>query len=124
MRKVEADGSLNLGEAGKIKLPEAKAKKLVDGGYEGKTVVMGIRPEHLDDDPEVVAKSDAVIDAKIEVYELLGAEVFLYFTLNGANMTARVNPKTEARNGSEVKFAVMTDKIHVFDKDTQKTITN
>ena len=28
-----------------LKLPENKAKALIDGGYDGKTVVMGIRPE-------------------------------------------------------------------------------
>jgi multiple sugar transport system ATP-binding protein len=105
-----------------IKLPADKAAAVE--GYEGKTVVMGIRPEHLNDDPEVIAKSTATLDATIEVYELLGAEVFLYFTINGANMTARVNPKTEARNGSKVKFAIDVDKIHIFDKETEKTITN
>jgi multiple sugar transport system ATP-binding protein len=122
--KVLPDGSLDLGAAGKVALPAAKAKKLVDGGYAGKTVVMGVRPEHLNDDPEIVAKSSSTLDAKIEVYELLGAEVFLYFTINGANMTARVNPKTDARNGSEVKFAIDVDKVHVFDKETELTITN
>ncbi len=123
---VEKDGdgvALKVGD-NKIKLPADKSKKLVDGGYVGKTVIMGIRPEHLSDDPEVVAKSNAVLDAKIDVYELLGAEVFLYFTIAGSNMTARVNPRTEARVGSNVKFALETDKIHVFDKDTELTITN
>ena len=122
--KVTADGALDLGEAGKVTLPAEKSKKLLDGGYAGKTVIMGVRPEHLNDDPEVVAKSNSVLDAKIEVYELLGAEVFLYFTTNGSNMTARVNPKTDARTGSEVKFAIDVDKVHVFDKETEQTITN
>ena len=122
--KVLPEGKLDLGDAGKVDLPAEKAKKLVDGGYVGKTVIMGVRPEHLNDDPEVVAKSNSVLDAKIEVYELLGAEVFLYFTINGSNMTARVNPKTEARTGSEVKFAIDVDKVHVFDKETELTITN
>ncbi len=123
---VEVSGSdvtLKVGE-NKIKLPADKAKKLIDGGYNGKTVVMGIRPEHLTDDEEVLAKSSAVISAKIEVYELLGAEVYLYFTINGSNMTARVNPRTTARTGDTVKFALDVDKIHVFDKDTELTITN
>jgi len=111
-------------EGNKVKLPADKAQKLVDGGYVGKTVVMGIRPEHLNDDEAVVAKSDAVMDATIEVYELLGAEVYLYFTIAGANMTARVNPRTTARTGDHVKFALEVDKIHVFDKETEKTITN
>ena len=120
--KVTSDCALDLGQAGIVKLPTEKASKLK--GYVGKTVVMGIRPEHLNDDPEVIAKSTATLDATIEVYELLGAEVFLYFTITGANMTARVNPKTEARNGSKVKFAIDVDKIHIFDKETEKTITN
>ena len=120
--KVTSDCALDLGQAGIVKLPTEKASKLK--GYVGKTVVMGIRPEHLNDDPEVIAKSTATLDATIEVYELLGAEVFLYFTINGANMTARVNPKTEARNGSKVKFAIDVDKIHIFDIETEKTITN
>ncbi len=123
---VEVNGSsVSLNVAGsKIPLPADKAKKLIDGGYAGKTVIMGIRPEHLSDDPDELAKSDAVIEAKIEVYELLGAEVFLYFNLGGSNMTARVNPRTEARTGDTVRFALETDKIHVFDKDTELTITN
>ncbi len=123
---VEAQGKdvyLKVAE-NKFKLPEAKAKKLIDAGYAGKTVIMGIRPENLTDEDEKVAVSDAVMEAKIEVYELLGAEVYLYFTMAGSNMTARVNPKTEARTGDTVKFALDTDKIHVFDKDTEITITN
>ena len=122
--KVLPNGDLDLGAAGKVHLPAEKSKKIVDGGYVGKTVVLGIRPEHLDDDPELVAKCDSTIKAKIEVYELLGAEVFLYFTVNGANMTARVNPRTEARTGSEVTFGIETSKIHVFDKETEQVITN
>ena len=127
--KVEVKGSdvyLKVGKSA-IKLPAAKAKKLIDGGYNGKTVIMGIRPENLSDDEEVIAKAAAVgatLDAKIEVYELLGAEVYLYFTVEGANFTARVNPRTTARTGDVVKFALDVERIHVFDKETELTITN
>ncbi len=34
----------------------------------------------------------------VNVYELLGAEVFLYFTLGGTQITARVNPHTTAKS--------------------------
>ena len=122
---VEVKGQdvyLKIGNTASVKLPAEKAKKLT--GYNGKTVVMGIRPEHLSDDEEAIAKSDAIVEAKIEVYELLGAEVYLYFTVNGSNMTARVNPRTQARTGDTVKFALDVDKIHVFDKETELTITN
>ncbi len=124
--KVEASGKdvCLVVDNNKILLPAAKAEKVLAGGYAGKTVYMGIRPEDMTDDPEKVAASKAVLEAKIEVYELLGAEVFLYFTIAGSNMTARVNPRTTARTGSTVKFALDVDKIHVFDKETEKTITN
>ncbi len=39
-------------------------------------------------------------------------------------MTARVEPTTKARTGDTVKFALDANKIHVFDKETEKTITN
>ena len=117
------DVYLKIGSTASIKLPAAKAENLIKGGYAGKTVVMGIRPEDLSDEADG-ATSDVVLNAKIEVYELLGAEVFLYFTVEGSNFTARVNPRTTARTGDTVKFALDVDKIHVFDKETELTITN
>ena len=65
-----------------------------------------------------------MIEATIRVYELLGAEVYLHFDYEGATMTARVDPRTTARNGDTVKFAFDAEKIHVFDKETEMTITN
>ena len=47
--KVEGERvTLNF-EKTSVVLPPAKAKKLIDGGYNGKTVVMGIRPEDIGD---------------------------------------------------------------------------
>lgn len=115
---------LVVSESFKVLLPPAKAKKLIDGGYKDKAVIMGIRPENLDDSQITVSVSPAVFEAEVTVYEMLGAEAFLYFELNGAPMTAKVNPRTTARVGDKVKFAIDTEKIHVFDKDTSLTITN
>ncbi len=109
----------------KIVLPASKAKKLIDGGYAGKEVVMGIRPEDLYDSEEMIAKNpNAVIESTVKVYELLGAEVYLYFDLDETQMTARVNPRTTARPGDTVKFAIDVEKIHIFDKETEVTVTN
>ncbi len=109
-----------------IPLPPAKAKKLIEGGYDGKVVTFGIRPEDVYDSQMAVSTlpQEASFDATIKVYELLGAEVFLYFDLGDTSMTARVDPRTTARPGDTVKFVINTEKIHVFDKETQKVITN
>ena len=123
--KVVGDKVYLVAGPSEIELPASKAKKLIDGGYAGKTVVLGIRPEDVHDEPEFIAKSpNTVIEATIRVYEMLGAEVFLYFDYEGANMTARVEPSTKARTGDTVKFALDAEKIHVFDKETELTITN
>ena len=108
-----------------IPLNAEKSKKIIDGGYDGKTVTFGIRPEDVyDSEMMVEANPLSVFEATIRVYELLGAEVFLYFDLDEFPMTARVDPRTTARPGDVVRFAFDTDKIHVFDKETSQIITN
>lgn len=108
-----------------LKLPAGKTKELKAKNYNGKTVVLGIRPEDMHDSELFISSSPAsVIEADIKVYELLGAEVFLYFDVDGAQMTARVNPRTSLRAGDHAKFAIDMEKIHIFDKETEVTITN
>ncbi|MDY5703787.1 MAG: sn-glycerol-3-phosphate ABC transporter ATP-binding protein UgpC [Lachnospiraceae bacterium] len=108
----------------KLEIPAAKAKALEDQGYVGKTVVMGIRPEHLNDAAIDEHPTDNKITAKIRVYELLGAEVYLYFDFGGTQMTARVDPKTTAKMGEETTFTLDMNMAHFFDKETELTITN
>ena len=108
-----------------LKVPASKKKALIEGGYDGKTVVLGIRPEDVHDSQAFINNSaDSVIESTIKVYELLGAEVFLYFDIEGTQMTARVNPRTTLRTGDKAVFALDMEKIHVFDKETELTITN
>ncbi len=108
-----------------IPLPPAKSKKLIDGGYDGKTVTFGIRPEDVYDSEMFIEASPAsVFESTIKVYELLGAEVYLYFDFDEFPMTARVDSRTTSRPGDVVKFALDVEKIHVFDKETEQIITN
>ncbi|MBR6229817.1 MAG: sn-glycerol-3-phosphate ABC transporter ATP-binding protein UgpC [Eubacterium sp.] len=108
-----------------IKIPDAKGKKLIEGGYEDKNVIFGIRPEDIKDDPTFIGQSpDTCLDATVKVYEMLGAEVFLYFTVDTYDITVRVDPRTTARPGDTVKIALDGNKIHLFDKDTEETICN
>ncbi len=108
-----------------LNVPAEKSKALIDGGYDGKTIILGIRPEDVHDAAEFTdAPADSVIEATIKVYELLGAEVYLYYDFGGAQMTARVNPRTQLRTGDKAVFALDMEKIHLFDKETELTICN
>lgn len=108
-----------------LKLPEGKAKKILAEDYVGKEVIMGIRPEDLHDEAVYVeSMPDSVIDAKVEVVEMLGSETLLYLYADDVSLTARVNPRTTARTGDIIKIAFDANKIHLFDKTTEKVITN
>ena len=127
--EILKEGSELLAKVGDTKLvvPADKAKALEEGGYVGKTVVLGIRPEHLFD-PSLASASGLdsrnKISSTIRVYELLGAEVFLYFDYGNTQMTARVDPKTTAKTGDKFDFVLDMSQAHFFDKETEVTITN
>ena len=107
----------------KIKLPENKTANLKE--YIGKEVIMGIRPEHVHNEPELIeANPDSIVEAKVEVTELMGAETYLYMDCEGQDINARVAPSSTAKPGDKIKIAISAENIHIFDKDTELTITN
>ena len=115
----DGDAYLHIGE-NTLKVPDDRKSALIDGNYDGKTVVLGIRPENIKDDEDfLAAHADSQIKSKIDVKEMLGAEVFLYFDVNGQQTIARVEPETPYNNGDEAVFALDMTKIHLFDKETE-----
>ena len=86
---------------------------------------MGVRPEDVhDEERHLKAFADCRIKAKVEVTELMGAEIFLYVDVEGSSLTARVEPTSTARPGDEIEMVIDNTKIHIFDKETEQTITN
>ncbi|MDU2201787.1 MAG: hypothetical protein E7E32_01480 [Anaerococcus hydrogenalis] len=108
----------------KLKLPKQKAQTLIEKNYVGKKIVFGIRPESLYDDDDYLEKTEkeSIVEAKIRVYELMGAEVYLYFDLGNDQITARVKPSTKAKVGEKRKFALDMEKTYLFDKETSLII--
>ena len=108
-----------------IKVPDSKAERLIALDAIDKEVVLGIRPEDIHDEQLFIESSpESVIDARINIYEMLGAEVYLYFTIDQFDITARVNARTTARPGDTVQFAFDLSKIHIFDKETEEILVN
>jgi multiple sugar transport system ATP-binding protein len=106
-----------------IKVPDSKGSILVEQGYIDKEVILGIRPEDIHDEQLFIESSpESLIDARITIYEMLGAEVYLYFTIDQFDITARVNARTTARPGDTVQLAFDLSKIHIFDKETEQKI--
>ena len=122
---VEKDG-LRLEFCGQsIRLDENRAKILRDKGYVGKKITLGIRPEDLHDAGSIDrANKDACIHATIRVYEMLGAETYLYFDMDQATWTARVDPSVKVKPGETVDLYMNTEKLHAFDIETELAIFN
>ena len=108
-----------------VPLPASKNEGGKLDKYIGKSVRIGIRPEHVHDEPELIEKfSDSVIDVNVDVTELMGAEIYLYVNVEGIPIIARVEPTSKAQPGDKIKIALESEKIHIFDPETEKTITN
>lgn len=108
------------GEPG-IAVPASKADPLQF--YIGRELVLGIRPEDLEDAAHTQnGKHNRTLKAKVEVIEHLGAETVLYLSLASTPIAARVHPESGAAVGEMVELVLDMDKAHVFDKQTEKRI--
>lgn len=120
--KEGADYYLTFG-ANTVKVPAEKNKDDVLAPYVGKEVTFGIRPEDVHDEPEFIEKSpETLVKAVVEVTELMGAETYLYLNIEGNAVTARVEPTSTAKSGDEISVALDMNKMHLFDKETEKAI--
>ncbi len=109
----------------KIKLPAEKNAKGALDAYVDKEVIMGIRPEDVHNEADLIEKyPDGIVEADVEVTELMGAETYLYMNCEGQPINARVAPTNTAKPADKIKITIEPGKIHLFDKDTEITICN
>ncbi len=109
----------------KIKLPASKNKDNCLDAYVGKEVIMGIRPEDVHNEDDLIEQfPEGKVEANVEVTELMGAETYLYMNSEGQTINARVAPTNTAKPGDKIVITIEPEKIHLFDKDTELTITN
>jgi multiple sugar transport system ATP-binding protein len=102
-------------------IPEGKMKVLKD--YVGKEVILGIRPEDIHDEPVFIESSPgSLIDAYIDVAELMGAETYLYSKIGDNDFVARVDSRTDVKNDQTLKLALDMNKVHFFDVNTEQRI--
>ncbi|MGN0599554.1 MAG: ABC transporter ATP-binding protein [Oscillospiraceae bacterium] len=108
-----------------VELPESKVDENVLSNYVDKEIIMGIRPENIHDEEMFISSAKTgIIDADVEITEMMGAEVYLYLNCQGISLTARVDPRSTARPQDTIKVALDPNKVHIFDKETEKTIVN
>ena len=109
----------------RIKLPAEKNANDALVPYVDKEVIIGIRPEHVHNEANFLeTMPEGIVEANVEVTELMGAETYLYMNSEGHALNARVDPSNTARPGDTIKITLDPTRIHLFDKDTEVTICN
>jgi multiple sugar transport system ATP-binding protein len=120
----EDNGNLMFDEGNfSIPIPANKAQSLRDANLPGKTVTMGIRPEDIHDpNDRVTLESVADIQARVEIIEPMGAELYLYLTTGKNPFVARVEPHAKAEVDDNKTLQVDLNRIHFFDPKTEASI--
>jgi multiple sugar transport system ATP-binding protein len=116
---------IQLDDMGSVEVPAAYAPRAREAA--GRSLIFGIRPEHLEDRALVSndSENNSVIKASVDVIENLGNELLVYLTTGGDSnrtMQARLSPRSRVSVGNQVSLQVDTDNIHLFDADTEQAI--
>ncbi len=98
-------------------LPDSVARRIPEGF--SADVVLGIRPEDIyEADQAARLESAASIRAHVDVVEPMGNEIFLYVTLGGSDIVARIDVRTPPVVNSDIDLAVDLTSVHLFDRGT------
>ena len=108
---VTVKGGALVGKGMTVKLSEDQKNTL--RSYEGKTIVLGVRPENI------VLGDDVTI--KVTSNENLGMNTLVHGNIKGGDkITGKLRGWCDYKNGDEVK--VSFDRMHFFDKETTNAI--
>ncbi len=87
--------------------------------WDGRTLDLGFRPEHLQRDPPETATLAPVV----EVVEPVGSEVFVNLRLGPHGLVARLPPDHVPRVGDTLPLRVPGERVHLFDAETGDRLT-
>ena len=109
----------------KVYLDGTRRKQIADR-YNGRHVILGIRPEdiyELDEAKKLGIENESVdVDEPVVNREMLGAEVILYFDEQGKTLAVRLSPENQTQVGEKVSLYFDMEKAHVFDPETEENI--
>jgi multiple sugar transport system ATP-binding protein len=136
---------------GEVRLPD-EARRALEGGGDGRRdVIAGVRPEDFQDASLVEEHKQGeghTFDARIDLTESMGSEIYAYFEYEGggahsdvlseiaedagtsevpgageAQVVARLDPTSKARPGESIQLWMDTRKVHLFDPSDGANLT-
>src|SRR5207302_2410319 len=127
--------------------PEVLARRPGLRLYDDRTLVLGIRPEDMEDARvHRDGSDDARLHGVARLVEALGAEFLVHFDVDAppvltdetrdlvvddslterghASFVARISPRSKVAEDDKIEFVIDTPRLHFFDLDTGTAITN
>ncbi len=91
--------------------------------HASREVVLGIRPEDIYEQADAEKlKVAAEVRAHLDVVEPMGNEIFLYFSLAGKDLVARIDVRIPPSVGTDVDLVLDMARSHFFDKETGRSL--
>ena len=117
---IVENGTVRIEDGQVLPIPPERQARYAQ--FNGKPMLLGIRPEHL---TEAARPGSAELDVEVEVVEPMGMETMLHFRLgartlglSGLMYTARVAPETVARDGQLFALQADMNQMHLVDPDS------
>ena len=118
---VESNGdALRVRLSDKIALPVPASRAAQYRSAVGKEMTFGLRPEHVTEPKSGNGASggDSDFAAVLDVVEPMGMETMVYFTINGTEVCARVDPNAAGEAGATMRLHANMDHMHLIDPAT------
>ncbi len=93
--------------------------------YEGKKVILGIRPEEIYDKSvpsNMTPSAENTIKATVDVMEPLGHEYVAYLKVGDLKLVASIDKETKLKPLTEAEFCINLERLHIFDADTDQAV--
>lgn len=103
-----------------LKVREDKLETIRNEGYIGKEIIIALRPEDIKIGESL--ENNECIHAKVDAVETMKGDTFIHLATEGINFFVKTMDKLICRTGEEITALVDTNKILLFNKDTEKLI--
>jgi multiple sugar transport system ATP-binding protein len=85
----------------------------------GKDLIFGLRPEHITEPRGEGRDSRCEFTMTLDVVEPMGMETMVFFTVNGAEVCARVEPSAATAPGQPMRLYANLNHMHLIDPTTE-----
>ena len=105
-----------------VEVPQERGGKETFAQYVGKAITLGRRPEDFHREERYLETCEAPLHVKVDIVELMGAEVYVYGDCAGQRVLVRTPARYAAKSDEMIQVVVDVNKMHLFDKETQRAI--